>query len=351
MRGVSKPDFSQVKKRIGIQGQLLISVIFALIVIFSVLGYIVLSGAVKGLDGVTQKTIDSMAGELAGRLRISFEKSVTATDNLASYLSEMAAAGVLEPELVDQMIYDTLDNSSETATGTFVLLEPGVFSEDSNEESAPTDNSSFQVSYSRAGTLQAPIEYETASPSLPTYLEYYEKTRQAKTLLHSEPYYTEIGGEKSICGLVIAPIIANGEFIGTVGLESQVGAFQKTVDILAERGLRIQMISTGGTIVSDTDKNAILTPVDLSEDIRASIKAGSNHSIVSGRVYTVYLPLPVSGSVDPLILCVSTTNLKAASSTLLQAAAIVAGILCIVVIVAAFLYSRSIAKQLLSLVS
>ena len=55
MRGVSKPDYSNGKKRTGIQGQLLMAVIFALAVIFTALGYIVLSGAVKGLDGVTQK--------------------------------------------------------------------------------------------------------------------------------------------------------------------------------------------------------------------------------------------------------------------------------------------------------
>lgn len=351
MRAVSKSDFPQAKKRMGIQGQLLIAVIVALTLVFSVLGYIVLSSAVKGLNGVTQKTIDSMAGELSGRLRVTFEKAVTATDNLASYLADLTEAGVIDREHVDKLIYDTLDNSNELVSGTFALWEPGVFPQNSGEEGEAADNSRFMAWYSRGSSLQAPIEHDPDSASLPTYLEYYEKAKQSQTLLHSEPFYTEVDGKMSICGLVIAPIIVDGEFIGAVGMESQVGSFQSTVDTLAEKGLRIQMVSTGGIIISDTNKDAILTPANLNDDIRAAIKAGSNYSTISGKEYKVYLPLPISGSIDPLILCVATSNRTAASSSLLRVSVLVASILLVAVAIAAILYSKSIAKQLFNLAS
>ena len=150
-------------------------------------------------------------------------------------------------EALNQMLADLIQSNSNLA-GVGVVFEPNAF--DGNDAAHTTDPISDEtgrmISYvSREGSgveFEPSTDYESSA--------WYTEPKRTSKLTLTNPYYEEIGGEKTLVVSLAIPLIVDGQFVGAISLDFDMKQIQKDFEKASSPGNVYLMMDHEGHLVA-----------------------------------------------------------------------------------------------------
>ena len=150
-------------------------------------------------------------------------------------------------EALNQMLADLIQSNSNLA-GVGVVFEPNAF--DGNDAAHTTDPISDEtgrmISYvSREGSgveFEPSKNYETS--------DWYADPKRTSKLTLTNPYYDEIGGEKTLLVSLAIPLLVDGQFVGAISLDFDMKQIQKDFEKASTPDNIYLMIDNAGRLVA-----------------------------------------------------------------------------------------------------
>lgn len=297
-------------KSMKIQNRMLISVLGAVFIVFTVVMLIVINQTkTTSLESAHQLT-ESQARENANMISAELSNAVVVANTLAKDFEGYENYPLNERrQIFGRMLQDTLKANPDFLS-TWSIWEPNALDGRDNEfvNTSSSDASgrfitSFDIS---SGKVQMNIttDYET-----PGVGDYYLIPRQTKQLTLVEPYnysYQE-GGKVFWETSIVVPILREGQFLGVVGIDLNLNKIQKlTNGVKAFQTGYGMVVSNQGVYVAHARHDAIgQNVVQVSKEnasMRSAIQRGRVFSqtdysqLLKKDVYRVYVPIKINDS-------------------------------------------------------
>ncbi|MBI9112936.1 methyl-accepting chemotaxis protein [Maridesulfovibrio ferrireducens] len=308
---------------------------------------------------------EEMAARYGNQVKNNIEKALDAAlAGSAAFMSFSSYGHNLDREMADHFIQQ-LTLSDPMFFGTQVVMEPNALdgrdAEYKGTKAWYGPNGEYGPYFWREnGALKAEdlIQYKPG-----TTRAWYMGPRDAGGPILTEPYYTEVA--KTSMATISVPMIKNGRFIGIVGIDFVLNAFQKMVDTIRpmETGYAF-LASNKGYCVAHPDKSLIgknitnAFPQDIRDEISSTIANGKpfHKDIVSpldGKEYFfLFEPIMVQGTSTPwaIGLAIPTQKIYAEAQQFLNISLILSAVAICLVLIVVLLIANSVAKPINSMV-
>ncbi|SDK37861.1 methyl-accepting chemotaxis sensory transducer with Cache sensor [Maridesulfovibrio ferrireducens] len=308
---------------------------------------------------------EEMAARYGNQVKNNIEKALDAAlAGSAAFISFSSYGHNLDREMADHFIQQ-LTLSDPMFFGTQVVMEPNALDGRDAEYKGTKEwygpNGEYGPYFWREnGSLKAEdlIQYKPA-----TTREWYMGPRDSRGPILTEPYYTEVA--KTSMATISVPMIKNGRFIGIVGIDFVLKAFQKMVDTIRpmETGYAF-LASNKGYCVAHPDKGLIgknitdAFPQDVRNEISSAISNGKpfHKDIISpldGKEYFfLFEPIMVQGTSTPwaIGLAIPTQKIYAEAQHFLTISLILSAAAIFLVLIVVLLIANSVAKPINSMV-
>ena len=150
---------------------------------------------------------------------------------------------------------------------------------------APQDDATgrFMSYWNRAsGTIAVEplVDYEKAGAN-----DWYDLPRRTGKDALIEPYLYKVGGKEVLITSLVSPIMANGKFVGIVGVDFLLTGLQdQLAKVRSVDGAKVALISAAGVYVSHPDGSKVGKPAnDLSDEALSKVKAGQAHEYIDAN--------------------------------------------------------------------
>jgi methyl-accepting chemotaxis protein len=339
-------------KNLGIRARMLISIVLAMIVSFSLLGFVILSASMSALNEVSNKRAEAMAEELVSTVSVSMERALADAEALAVCLEVNVTSGTTDRSLVERMIFKTASKSPAMVKGVFTLWDTDKFDHDdkNNANTGKSDSTGRLMvwySYSSDGFKQK--GYDVGSTT--EYPGYFEEAKTTLANVISEPYFTEIEGEEILCCSVVCPVNIGGKFYGIVGYEISLSEFQaRAEELLQTEDMDARIMSFNGTYASASDPGLVMQAGEIGEDTFAAMMAGETYSEKDSGVFTAYSPFILHGTSTPWSISVSVPIQSQSATAVLLKGLIVLVVAAVAITVIMWFLCGSIVKPIKKLV-
>lgn len=237
---------------------------------------------VKSSETAERVSIDqarTAAREAANALNVRLSSNIAAISELAAV---MVGTKRLEQPLlrtqIDEIVKETLRNSADFI-GVAVTWEPNALDGKDAEfadKSPIYDASGRHMPYwTKTKTSELHVE-PIVFDSNPDANEWYETPKKTKLLHFTEPYSYPINGQDVMMASVVAPIVVNGQFLGTASADFSVEQLKNILDAInVIHESELALISNKGIYATNLDPDLTGKPAsDLPYEGLDAVKKG-----------------------------------------------------------------------------
>lgn len=178
---------------------------------------------------------------------------------------------------------------------------------------------------------------------------WYGEPEATRKVYLSDPFSSTIGGLTKQLVTISVPILANGEFLGVVGIDLDAGYFQEKVDGLREqyKSARASVISYNGILAAVSGSPELAGQhlkalhVDYEEDL-AQVRGGEEVNMIMGDQLEIYVPVRISGVENPWAANILVPKSEfAVTATSAMWKMVLIGIICVVITLVLIRYITS----------
>lgn len=254
---------------------------------------------------------EELAGKHGNEVKNSIEKALYASWAGA----EVFMALTSKPEAVNREVADSmivaLTEADESFYGTQVVFEPNALDgRDSDYMGNPTygPKGEYGPYFWREGGVYKVEDLVQYDP--PKTRAWYMIPRDTKKPVLTEPYYSKVA--ETNMATVSVPMIRNGKFLGIVGIDFTLGAFQNMVrDIIPMGDGYAFLTSNQGYCVAHPDEKWVgknieeFLPETVRKSVQTAVQKGEKfttrfRSEVDGtNSYYLFMPINIEGTSTP----------------------------------------------------
>lgn len=291
--------------RMALRINLLVGVV--LIVMFSLLGFLILSQVRQHSYDSAKETATAISLGSADTIALNLQNSKGYVDSVGQYILTQKEAGQLERKSVIGFMERVL-NQSDYIRGIWVIAEPnGPFEDDHLNIGSPGADqkgrfSPYLTKENGKVTLQEAVDYQTDSTA-----DYYTLPKSTGGLTLVPPYTEVIDGKSVIIVSLAMPLYdQKGDFLGVAGVDVDMEKFQNQVTGAAPMGGFSALISDQNIILAHGVKPDLigqdLTQYDAkSTEALAAVQLGKSFSYMAlaagthNQTLKTFAPLSVPG--------------------------------------------------------
>ncbi len=214
---------------------------------------------------------------------------------LARDFMALRTEGVTERMVFNRMLMTQME-SSDNLSAVWTLWEPDAL-DGRDAEYANTDG------YDGTGRYQNWLVRDGASIERfliedyidPEVNDYYYLAMESKRETILEPYVDTELGEHALVTSVVAPLVADGQAMGVVGVDVRLGELQETFSGIApyDTGY-VSLISDTGLYITNPDAEKVLTTIDYGDpEILVQLNSGTLYKAQYGDDYKVFVPVRI----------------------------------------------------------
>jgi len=343
--------------KLGLSAKLLISIIGVLVIGLTMSTLWTANKSEQETVNLAIKHGKELAGRAASDIRADIETAMVTVRAIGEQYLAYRDAGLLNREIYREALKGvTLHNPDFVAVWSG--WEPNALDERDNEFSNTlgTDASGRFVDlwYRKDdGSLGVrPLKMEKSETA-----DWYGGVRNSKTETITEPYEMELDGVSFLATSLVYPLIKDGDFLGTVGIDFRLADVQDKIAQITP--YEVTLITNAGAWAAYTDKDAIGKPIDKSATLYAQVKddirAGKSRVIqgysqeIGAEAVFVFTPVHVGKSRTPwsVMAILPMDKISAPANTLFTQTVIIALILCgVLAAMIWLLVSRLVGKPL-----
>ena len=305
-----------------------------------------------------QKIAGEMANRYGNQVKNNIEKALDASVALgAAFEGMIADRSIIDRKIIDEMQKKVL-LSDDSFYGIQTCFEPNALDGRDAEYAARDDfwkhmgGAYGNYWWREKGTFKVS---NLAQYNYPENRAWYKVPRDTKAPFLTEPYYTEVA--KVNMSTISVPMYEKGTFIGIVGIDFTLKAFQKMVDVITPMDTGYAFIASNkGYCVAHPDSNIVnknITEAFASEkhgEIKASIEEGKTFasfmiSPLDGKeYYFLFQPITIKGTQNPWTIGIAIPKAKIfeAANSFLRLSFILMVIALFLVILVVFFIARAI---------
>ncbi|WP_020592083.1 methyl-accepting chemotaxis protein [Kiloniella laminariae] len=305
---------STQKKSFSLTAKILLSVVATLVIGLAATTAFVVKESQTAILDVAQKHGQELAGRIGNEVKADIDVAMTASRTLAESYLAFRHAGITDRQVYREALKGITLNNPKFAAVWSGWDANALDGRDSDFANTPESNASgrfidlwFLKNATDLGVRGLNIDKgETA--------DWYDGPRKAMTEVITEPYSMDLakdsGTETFLATSVVVPLIENGKFIGTVGIDFNLSEVQDRIAVIKpyDEGI-VTLITNNGVWAAYPDKAAIGKPVEESSpvfaDQKARITKGESHSWIAhsdelGKdALYVLVPVTIGASTTP----------------------------------------------------
>lgn len=346
--------------KLGLSAKLLLSIIGVLVIGLTM-------STLWTANKSEQETVDlaiehgkELAGRAASDIRADIETAMVTVRSIGEQYLAYRDAGLLNREIYREALKGvTLHNPDFVAvwSGWEPDALDGRDSEFTNTLGTDASGRFVDLWYRKDdGSLGVrPLKMEKSETA-----DWYGGVRDSKAETITEPYEMELDGVSFLATSLVYPVMKEGEFLGTVGIDFRLADVQDKIAQIKphETGL-VTLITNAGAWAAYPDKEAIGKPIDKFNDLYAQVKddirQGKSRVIqgysqeIGAQAVFVFTPVKVGKSPTPwsVMAILPMDKISAPADTLFTQTVIIALILCgVLAAMIWLLVSRLVGKPL-----
>lgn len=347
-------------KNLKIGTKIALSISILMVLIFVAFTAVTVTKTKNASQKQAIKLAEEMAGRYGNQVKVNIEKALDASQaGAAAFLTFSDYGPKLDREMTDDFIKN-LTLSDPMFFGTQVVIEPNALDGRDYEykgiKKYGPDGEYGPYFWREGGTLKVEdlIQYKPA-----TTRAWYMGPRDTRSPILTEPYYTEVA--KTNMATVSVPIIKNGNFIGIVGIDFVLSAFQHMVDGIKPMDTGYAFLASNkGYCVAHPEKD--LVGKNISESfpgaqqniIARAIENGDSYhkamiSSINGKEYFyAFEPIVIAGTSTPwtIGLAIPTDKIYAEANSFLKLSVTLSILAIALVIGVVLLVARSVSKPI-----
>ncbi|WP_243544316.1 methyl-accepting chemotaxis protein [Pseudodesulfovibrio tunisiensis] len=354
-------------KNLSLRYKIGLSVCLAVALILTVYTVIVVSKTRSIAVQSAEEIAEEMANRYGNEVKNNIEKALNASKGLASAFEGM----VSNREIIDRKVVDEMQKaitlSDPTFFGTQSCFEPDALDGRDAEYAARDDfwkhmgGAYGNYWWREGGTLK--VE-NLAQYDYPNTRAWYKDPRDTNGPILTEPYWTDVA--KTNMATVSVPIRENGKFIGIVGIDFTLSAFQAMVDGIKPMGTGYAFIASNKGYCVAHPNNTVVGK-NITDTFAPEMRAPISDAIRQGKTYQAFMtstldgteylylfsPILISGTSTPWTIGIAiprTTIFADADAFLYLSVGLTVGALLIVIFIV-FLIARSITLPLVKSVA
>ncbi|XPV75650.1 MAG: methyl-accepting chemotaxis protein [Desulfovibrio sp.] len=304
-------------RNMSLRNKILLPVFFTVAIVLTIIISVVVYRIHDYSEGAATEIAEEMASRYGNEIGRQIETALVASESLAAVLSAYA-------DQPDDVVRETLDEMQKNVTkmygafdGIQVVFAPNAL--DGKDAEYANKNELYDASGRYANYFwkaDGTIKGEGLAKVNPDQTRaWYKGPRDTGGPIITEPY-TGITGIAMTT--VSVPIKKNGQFIGIVGIDVALGAFQEMVKEIKPFGVGYAFImSNGGDYVAYPDKERVgknlretMAGVPQQPEISAAVKAGRRYETVltspeGERSIYLFQPVKIGKTPTPWSICIS----------------------------------------------
>ncbi|WNO03952.1 methyl-accepting chemotaxis protein [Rhodoferax mekongensis] len=261
------------------------------------------------------------AREAANALNIRLSSNVAAISELAAVMiSTKRLEQPLQRPQIDEIVKETLSNSTDFI-GAAVTWEPnaldGKDSEFANKSPIYDASGRHMPYWTKTKTSEHHVE-PIVFGSNPEANEWYETPRKTKLLHFTEPYNYPINGQEVMMASIVAPIIVNGQFLGTASADFSVEQLKNILEgIKVIPDSNLALISNKGVYATNSEASHTGKPAsDLPDEGLLAIKKGAQFQYEdSNNIIHILQPVLIHKDIPPWSIKISFKRSTAISAS------------------------------------
>jgi len=323
------------KKRLGLQGKMLLAVLGSLTVILGgLVGFVALRSRESAM--VEQKALIAATTEAqANQVRIQLEIPLATARDLAGAFAGVLSAGPMDRAVADNLLRASLEDNPDFLA-VWACFEPDALDgrDDQYANTRGHDATGRFVPYWNRATGAIAVE-PLKDYDRPGAGDYYLNPKRTGKETLAEPYTYDAGGKKVLMTSLVVPVMVGGRFVGAIGVDLDLAFLQKKVGStrILDRGY-VNLFSNGATYVAAPKEELVgknLAEVgkgtirNLEETI-ANFRQGKRwdsmeNSVAWGEMaYKIRIPIPVGRTGTPwsLSAVVPESDITAAATALVR---------------------------------
>ena len=295
-------------RSVSLRAQLLLWVTGIVLAGFAITVSVVTSQAASEQRRTTLLYAEQLAARQASDIRARLEEGMVVSRVLAHSLAELKAKGKADRAAANDILRGTLAGNPRLLA-VWSGWEPNGFDgRDSEFANTPVHDATgrFMPYWNRgSGTLQTEVLVDYDKPGAG---DYYLVAKQTGRETLMEPYIYEVAGKPTLLTTMTVPIVVDGKFVGTAGIDFALADLQQLVG-----GIKIldvghaSLISNTGLFVGDHSADRVGKPMESGgafDQAREAVKKGQPTEISVnddelGPVTQIYVPLRVGETTTP----------------------------------------------------
>jgi len=339
-----------IQAKIVIWASLCMLIPLAIVITFSVISLMDVSVT------ATENTASADAQNYGNQIKAELETPLDMVRSLAIALQELETSGELTPLSRDQVssILNAVIERYPNYIGAYTLWEPNMFSgRDEIFVNSPGHDSTgrFMQYWTRGEDgkimLETLTDYETA--------EWYNcPKRTGKECIVGPIEYT-VQGKKTLMVSLVVPIMENGKFAGIIGIDYPLNSLQVLADSYQafNQQANVFLVSYDGTLAAVKGQPELLGQpatalgeVFITEEELQHVRLGEAAENYSDRYMEVLRPIYLGEAGTPwsMIIAVPQAEIRKQGTTLMWQQIGSTSVLAIIVLVALWFLSRTIAR-------
>lgn len=285
-------SFKNLSLRIKIGGSICLAVSLILIIYTVIVVQKTQTISVNSAKEIAEEMANRYGNQVKGNIEKALDASLTTAATFEALVQNKA---IIDRSMVDEIQKQILI-SDNSFYGIQSCFEPNALDGKDAEFKATGDKMWEHMGgaygnywWKADGTLK--VENLT-SYDYPNTRAWYKGPRDTNGPVLTEPYYTEVA--KTNMATISVPIKDNGKFIGIVGIDFTLDAFQKMVSAIKpmESGYAF-IASNEGYCVAHPDKDSVNK--NISEAFPPNQKSAITSAIKEGKTFEAFMTSPLDG--------------------------------------------------------
>lgn len=347
------------KMRIGTKIALSISIL--MIMIFMVFTAVMVIKTRETSKVQAVHYAEEMAGKYGNSVRLKIEKALEASwTGAASFIAFTEHPEAADRDIADEIIKKII-LSDPMFYGIQVVFKANAFdgrdAEMKGKKAWYGPNGEYGPYFWRENGKFKVADMHSHNPG--ETRSWYMIPRDTGKPVLTEPYYSDV--VKDVFATVSVPIIKNGEFLGVVGIDFAIGAFQNMIQDIKPMGTGYAFLASNkGYCVAYPDQS--MRGKNLLDAFPDSERGAINNAISSGKTYHKDMVLPrdgkeyfillkpvkISGTTTPWVfgIAIPTSTIYADARAVMTLSLTLSAIAILLVIIVVLLIARSVSKPI-----
>lgn len=241
------------------------------IVICGVVTSVLTAGVLFGISytkvrDLSLSEMSQAADATARQVQNSLQPGIGAAEAVRSAIEAMRSSPSADTRRLTDALLQQVLTDNKNLLGVATAWEPNAFDhEDAKFRNAPGHDESgrYLPYYSRGPqgiTRTVLVDYDKPGAG-----DYYLVPKKLKKDMVTDPYFYDIGGKPELITSVVASVIKDGEFVGTIGVDTSLAELSKSLSSLRPLGDgQVMLVAEGKQFVSAPDISMIGKPVTAS---------------------------------------------------------------------------------------